>query len=38
MTILDEILANTAIEVAAAKERRDPAVLAAEAEACTRTP
>ena len=38
MTILDEILANTAIEVEAAKERCAPASVAAEAEACSRRP
>ena len=38
MTILDEILANTAIELEAAKKRRAPALVAAEAEACSRTP
>ncbi|MEM9175363.1 MAG: indole-3-glycerol phosphate synthase TrpC [Myxococcota bacterium] len=38
MTILDEILANTAVELEAAKVQHAPDALAAEAEACPRAP
>jgi indole-3-glycerol phosphate synthase len=38
MTILDEILDHKRVELAAARERRDPIGLARDAAACTRAP